>query len=179
MGAQADSKDALPAVVRRGEVLFSGASVLICIGFALWVIFRWSGYSEGYTQRMDGWRLGGTHLVELTVVPQDRQRLACASDGHFGQARCGFNARKKARKTPEKDLLSPYSTSDGKVLLASGLWTSPGLAELPRRRFTVVCNLHVLGVLKSVKLRWKEQGSFERVRHGLVTGRLEDCAIPQ
>jgi hypothetical protein len=179
MGEQVETKNRLPAVVLRGEVLLSGASLLICIGFALWVIFKWSGYSDGYTQRMDGWRLGGTHLVELTVVAEDRARLACASDGHFGPIRCGFNARKKARKTPEQELLSPYSTTDGKLLLAAGLWTSKALQELPRKRVTVVCNFHVVGVLKSVRLRWKDKGPFERVRHGLVSGTLEDCAIPQ
>jgi hypothetical protein len=128
---------------------------------------------------MQGWRLGGTHLVELTVVPQDRERLACASDGHFDAVRCGFGADKKPVATPVESTLSPYKTVGNDTVLGAGLWTSPGLSKLPRGRFTVVCNFHVLGVLKSVATRWDKDGAFQREKHGLPVGRFENCAIPQ
>ena len=98
--AAGEAAKELPYVVRRGHVMLTGASALICIGFALWVIFAWTHYGSGYAQAKQGFRLGGTHLVELTLVAEDRERLACASDGRFGAVGCGFGANRKAA-TPE------------------------------------------------------------------------------
>ena len=71
-------------------VLLQGAAALICIGFVLWLAFSWTNYDEKYAQATQGWRLGGKHLVELTVVREDRTNLACASDALVGDVRCAF-----------------------------------------------------------------------------------------
>jgi hypothetical protein len=51
--------------------------------------------------------------------------------------------------------------------------------ELPAERFTVVCNYHVVGVLKAVSLRWSPTGNFSPVDQSVAVGNLTDCTIPQ
>lgn len=162
-----------------GGVLLRGMAVLICIGFALWVVFAWTHYAERYAAAMDGWRLGGTHLVEISIVAEDRERLACASNTTFGSVRCGYDQLDRRVETPLESTLSPFNTIKNQLLLGAGMWTQPVLQqELPRGRFTVVCNFHVLGVIRPA-LRWQENGPFDRVKDSVPAGTLSDCEIPR
>lgn len=153
--------------------------MLICIGFAVWVVFAWTHYGERYAMAMDGWRLGGTHMVELTVVPEDAGRLACASDVAFGPVRCGFSRAAQPVAVDRENLLSPFNTVKNQLFLGAGLWAElAAKGQLPNGRFSVVCDFHVLGVLRP-GVRWQASGPFDPVKDGLAAGTLRNCEIPK
>jgi hypothetical protein len=154
-----------------------------CIGVSLWLVFSWTGYKNRYSQQVEGWHLGATKMIEVTLIREDKQNLACASDKSFEGIHCAFHANQQPwGPGPETDghALQPYNTVKNELFLGAGLWVSPVLrGELPGSRFTVVCNYHVKGVLKSVSLRWSPTGSFGPVDQSVPVGTLTDCVIPQ
>jgi hypothetical protein len=155
----------------------------LCMGIALWLVFSWTGYKDRYSQQTEGWRLGSTRMIEVTLIREDKKNLACASDRAFDDIHCGFHANSQPwGPGPEQDgnALQPYNTIKNELFLAAGLWTSPVLqGELPTSRFTVVCNYHIKGVLKNVSLRWSATGNFSPVDQSVTIGNLTDCVIPQ
>jgi hypothetical protein len=155
----------------------------LCIGVALWLVFAWTGYKEKYSQQAEGWYLGSTKMIEITLIREDKKNLACASDKEFAGAHCGFHANRQPWGTnPETDphVLQPFNTIKNELFLGAGLWQSPILSgTLPADRFTVVCNYHVAGVLKAVSLRWSPTGNFGPVDQSVAVGTLTDCVIPQ
>lgn len=161
-------------------MLLPGLAALIVVGFAAWVALAWSGHAGAYAMALDGWRLGGTHLVEVTVVAEDRERLTCASDVSFPGATCEYDALRRLRPgVTLAERLSPFNTVKNQLLLGAGLWAAPDLADpLPRGRFTVVCNFHVLGVSRPA-LRWAEEGEWKPSAESVPTGTLGDCTIPR
>lgn len=156
---------------------------LLCMGVALWLVFSWTGYKDRYSQQTEGWRLGSTRMIEVTLIREDKKNLACASDRSFDDIHCGFHANSQPwGPGPEQDgkALQPYNTIKNELFLAAGLWTAPVLqGELPTSRFTVVCNYHIKGVLKNVSLRWSATGNFSPVDQSVTVGTLTDCVIPQ
>jgi len=155
----------------------------LCIGVSLWMIFAWTGYKDRYSQQTEGWHLGATKMIEVTLIREDKKSLACASDRSFDGIHCGFHANTLPwGPGPEQDstTLQPFNTIKNELFLASGLWSTPVLqGELPTTRFTVVCNYHVKGVLRSVSLRWSPTGTFSPVDQSVAVGTLTDCVIPQ
>jgi len=154
----------------------------LCIGVALWLILAWAGYKEKYSQQTEGWHLGSTKMLEITLIRDDRKNLACASEKIFGGIHCGYHSNNQFWGSPESDphVLQPFNTVKNELFLAAGLWQSPILqGTLPAERFTVVCNYHVLGVLKAVSLRWSATGNFGPVDQSVAVGNLTDCVIPQ
>jgi hypothetical protein len=175
---EVDEREPLPRNVLLYTVL-----ALLCMGIGLWLVLAWSGYKEKYTQQTEGWRLGSTKMLEITLIRDDKKNLACASDKVFGDVHCGFHQDgTQYGPKPEEDphILQPFNTVKNELFLAAGLWQASVLrGELPKDRFTVVCNYHVLGVLKAVSLRWSPTGSFNPVDQSVAVGALTDCAIPQ
>jgi hypothetical protein len=173
-----DQREPLPS-----RVLLNTVFGLLVIGVALWLVLAWSGYKEKYSQQTEGWRLGSTKMLEITLIRDDKKNLACASDRRFGEIHCGYTrAGKPNGPQPADDphILQPYNTVKNELFLAAGLWQAPVLKEpLPTERFTVVCNYHVVGVLKAVALRWSPTGSFNPVDQSVAVGSLSDCVIPQ
>jgi hypothetical protein len=155
----------------------------LCIGVALWLVLAWAGYKEKYTQQTEGWHLGSTKMIEVTLIRDDKKNLACASEKSFGTIRCGYHSNGQSWGTSvetDANVLQPFNTVKNELFLAAGLWQSPVLQhELPTERFTVVCNYHVVGVLKAVSLRWSPTGSFSPVEQSVAVGNLTDCTIPQ
>ncbi len=154
----------------------------LCIGIALWLVLAWAGYKEKYSQQTEGWHLGSTKMIEVTLVREDKKNLACASDKSFGPVHCGYHANSHPWASPETDpnVLQPFNTVKNELFLAAGLWESPILqGSLPTQRFTVVCNYHVVGVLRTVSLRWSATGNFSPVDQSVAVGNLTDCVIPQ
>ena len=166
----------------RNVLLYSVFSFL-CIGVALWLVFAWSGYKEKYSQQTEGWHLGGTKMIEITLIREDKKNLACASDKEFAGVHCGYHGNSQPwGPNPEADphILQPFNTVKNELFLAAGLWQSPILSgTLPAERFTVVCNYHVAGVLRAVSLRWSATGNFSPVDQSVAVGTLTDCVIPQ
>lgn len=155
----------------------------LCIAIALWLVFSWTGYRDRYSQQTEGWHLGGTKMIEITLIREDKKNLACASDRSFDDLHCAFHANGSPwGPGPEHDsnTLQPFNTVKNELFLASGLWfASPVRGELPASRFTMVCNYHVKGVLKNVSLRWSATASFSPVDQSVTVGDLTDCVIPQ
>jgi len=166
------------------NVLLYTVFVLLCAGIGLWLVLAWMGYKEKYTQQTEGWRLGSTRMLEVTLIREDKKNLACASDKSFGDVHCGYRRNGTALgPKPEDDphILQPFNTVKNELFLAAGLWQAKVLqgTALPKDRFTVVCNYHVVGVLKDVALRWSPTGSFNPVDQSVAAGTLSDCVIPQ
>jgi len=168
---------------REYDVLMKTVFSLFAIGMVVGLVFAWTGYANRYAQVTEGWHLGQTKLVEVTVVKEDKGRLACASDVISDDVHCGFRASGQPFEASTQDdshVLSPYNTVKNELFLAAGLWTSPALSgPMPTERFTVACNYKVLGVLKSVGLRWQPNGSFDPVKQSVTVGSLTDCVIPK
>ncbi len=163
-------------------VLLGATSSLLAIGFVLWLVFSWSGYAERYAAANEGWHLGQTRLVEITVVPEDRHALDCASDKELGGLHCAFHLH-GTPYPPEADhkrVLMPFNTIKNELLLGAGFWDNAVLsAPLPPGRFSVVCNYNIAGVLRSVSLRWGQTAPFTPVDKSVTVGTLTDCVIPQ
>jgi hypothetical protein len=166
----------------RNLLLYTLSSFL-SIGVALWLILAWAGYKEKYSQQNDGWHLGATKMLEITLIREDKKTLACASDKVFSGVHCGYRQNGQPWGTTQETdprVLQPFNTVKNELFLAAGLWQAPILHEpLPTERFTVVCNYHVLGVLRAVSLRWSLTGSFGPVDQSVAVGTLSDCTIPQ
>ncbi len=189
--AQAPASEAIPAKCLASaaedalphSILLHTAFGFLAMGVALWLLFAWSGYKEKYSQITEGWHLGGTKMVEITLVGEDKKNLACASDKIFGDTHCGYRANGQpfgASAEIDAHTLQPYNTIKNELFLGAGLWVSPALqGTLPVERFTVVCNYRVVGVAKSVALRWAATGSFNPVAQSATIGTLSDCVIPQ
>jgi len=156
---------------------------LLCGGIALWLVLAWAGYKEKYSQQNEGWRLGSTKMIEITLIREDKKNLACASDRSFGDVHCAYARDGRflgTRPDESPHVLQPFNTIKNELFLAAGLWQAPVLKEpLPAERFTVVCNYHVVGVLKAVALRWSPTGSFNPVDQSVAVGTVSDCVIPQ
>ncbi len=160
--------------------LFSLFSIAVVVG----VLFAWTGYSNRYAQVTEGWHIGQTKLIEITVVREDKERLACASDVMFDGIHCGWRANGKpfeAHTQDDPNVVSPYNTLKNELFLAAGLWTSLKAAgiQLPNERFTAACNYKIQGVLKSVSLRWQQNASFDPVKQSVTVGTLSNCVIPK
>jgi hypothetical protein len=168
----------------RTGVLMPTALSLFCIGFTLWLVYAWSGYSSKYSQTTDSWRLNSTKMIEITLVAEDKVNLACASDVVVGGLHCGHrgNQQQYGNTDPANDgqVLQPYNTVANELFLGAGLWMSKSLPKvLPNVRFTVMCNYKVLGAAKSVSLRWAPKGSFDPLKNSVAVGTLSDCVIPE
>ena len=181
---QATERDSLPRSRATGEfnVLCYTLLSLFVVVFAVWLVFKWTGYGERYAPHADGWYKGGTRSIEVTLVREDAQKLACASDVVIEGLRCAYNARQQplAAGATDRSLVRPYSTVDQVIFLGAGLWSSPGMAgPLPAERFTAVCNYKMLGTVKSAGLRWMPNEPFAPVKDAVPVGLLTDCVIPQ
>lgn len=154
--------------------------VLFLIGFFTWVAFAVSGYAARHSQITEEWAVGSTRLVEVTLVPEDQSRLACASDLRFGDLHCGYSGNQTAMQPPEPaNTLQPLNTVKNELFLAAGAWPD-SLQEPPRGvRYSIVCNYHVAGVTRSAALRWAEGGPFAPMNQTATVGRLTDCVIPR
>jgi len=160
--------------------LFSLFTIVVIVG----LLFAWTGYSNRYAQVTEGWHIGQTKLVEVTVVREDKDRLACSSDVLIEDIHCGWHANGTpfdAHTQNDSHVISPYNTVKNELFLAAGLWTSleASKTKVPTERFTAACNLNIQGVLKSVSLRWQATASFDPVKQSVAVGTLSNCVIPK
>lgn len=180
--ASPEGAPAAPAARKsfRPPVLVYTWVSLMTIVFVVWILYSWSGYSDKYAQVTEGWSLGSTKMLEITIVRDDKDGLACASDLNFDGVRCGFNGSHSPSGVDLEKTLQPFNTVKNELFVASGLWTSKGLPNpLPAERFTVVCNYRVVGVSRNLSLRWGQKAAFDPLKHSVAIGTLSDCVIPQ
>jgi hypothetical protein len=155
--------------------------VLFLIGFGVFVVNHWTHYDKYSGQTEQGWHKGTKQMIEITLVKEDRTKLDCASNIELEGLGCAYDANSQPRtQQPSDKTLHPYCNIKNDVFLASGLWESPALqGQLPNERFTVVCNYNIVGVIKSVSLRWNSTDKFDPAKQSLPIGTLTDCVIPQ
>ena len=172
-----------PKVTDEFNVLCYTLLSLFIVSFGVWAIFAWMDYGKRYTPLADGWYVGGTRTIEITLVREDKQNLDCASDVVLEGLHCAYGANQQpfqSKEAPDPVRLRPYNTADNVLFLGAGLWSSPGLAgQLPSERFTVTCNYRMVSTLKSVALRWTAGGTFSPVKSAAPAGVLSDCVIPR
>jgi hypothetical protein len=177
--AQAD------APVRPGRVneLVLSFLAFVAIAFGVWVVSGGERYREEYANATQGWRVGTTRAVELTLAEDDKTNLGCASDQVIAGLRCGHGRDGQPVGTLSADgpeMLQPYNTVQGELLLGAGLWTAPDLKQSPPpTRFSVVCNYTIKGVTKSARIRFDATSSFNPTGKTVTAGTLTDCVIPR
>lgn len=177
--AVAEATTPTPKSWRPPVLVYTWVS-LMTIMFVVWILFSWSGYSDKYAQVTEGWSLGSTKMLEITIVKDDKDGLACSSDLNFDGVRCAFSGNAAPSGVDLSKMLQPFNTVKNELFIASGLWTSKGLPNpLPAERFTVVCNYRVVGVSKNMSLRWGQKAAFDPLKHSVAIGTLSDCVIPQ
>jgi len=159
---------------------------LFVVSFGVWLIFAWSGYARRYATNAEGWSMGATRSIELTVTREDFDNLGCASDVVLEGLHCQHRANQQPfgsegspGGTTDGQILRPYVTVDRVVFLGAGLWSALGpVAALPPGRFSAVCNFHMAAAIKSVSLRWSPRGPFEPAANSVPAGTLTDCRVP-
>jgi hypothetical protein len=166
----------------RSNVMASSFLWLVAISFGVWLVTAGKRYREQYNQSVEGFVLGGTRMVELTLVASDKHVLACASDIVVDGLHCGYRADSSeagAVSPEDTTMLQPFVTGGGEMLLGAGLWLSPGLKEpFPTGRFAVVCNFHVAGVTRSAAIRFAVDAAFAPTGRLVPVGTLTDCVYP-
>lgn len=169
---------------RCNPLLLSFLSFCLIV-FGVWVVSAGKRYREEYAQGQgtEGWSVGSTQAVQLTVVRDDKHNLGCASDQVIAGLHCAYHRDGSAAAAPGPDdpqILQPYNTVGSELLLGAGLWTASELKKpLPATRFTVVCNYHIDGVAKSSALRFDAAAPFVPAGKSLTAGTLSDCTLPQ
>jgi hypothetical protein len=155
----------------------------VLIGFSVWVVSAGSRYRAEYAQAMEGWRVGSTRVVELTLVKDDKRNLGCAADQVIEGLHCGHRGdlQEAGPASPDNSqILAPYNTVGNELLLGAGLWNSPDMkGPLPDTRFTVTCNYNIKGVMKSAAIRFDHAAAFGPVGKTVTAGTLTDCMIPR
>jgi hypothetical protein len=177
-----ERNDVEPYTERYNAVLLSIVSLFL-IGFGVWLVSGTKQYREEYAQSMEGWRVGTTRMIELTLVKDDKTHLGCASDQEIAGLRCGHR-RNKSEAVPagaaDPRVLQPYNTVGNELLLGAGLWNSPDLkGALPSSRFSVICNYTIKGVVKSVSIRFNPTAAFAPVGKTVTAGTLSECVLPR
>jgi hypothetical protein len=129
------------------------------------------------------WKTGDTADLELTLVADDKKNLACAMGDEVAGAHCAFEEKAKAwskgDSADDKKLLKPYTTTDHVQVLASGLWSDPGMTgTLPAVRFSVKCKYKVEGKVKTAAIRWASDGPWYDSKD-LYTGSISACKLVQ
>jgi hypothetical protein len=94
-GANEPERRPLPRATGEFNVLCYTLLGLFTVAFAVWLVFKWTGYGDRYAPHAEGWYKGGTRSIEVTLVPEDAQKLACASDVVIEGLRCGYDARQE------------------------------------------------------------------------------------
>ncbi|MBN1606034.1 MAG: hypothetical protein JW940_05345 [Polyangiaceae bacterium] len=154
--------------------------LLFCaVCFVVWVFSAGKRYREEYSQATEGWRVGTSRSVEVTLVQGDKHDLACDSDQDYWGLRCS-GQRDLGETGPDAQTLQPFNTVGHQLFLGAGLWSSLGPDKpLPTGRFSVVCNYNIKGVVKSARIRFSPTARFTRLGTSVTAGTLTDCMVPR
>jgi hypothetical protein len=172
-----------PLGAERCNDLVLSFLVFVVIAFGVWVVSGGKRYRAEYAEATQGWRVGTTRVVELTLAPNDKTNLACASDHVIAGLRCGHGSDEQPVGTLSADkpeMLQPYNTVQDELLLGAGLWAAPDLKQsLPPTQFSVVCTYTIKGVMKSARIRFDAMSSFNPMGKTVTAGTLTDCVLPR
>jgi len=157
--------------------------IFYTIFLAVWIVFAWGQrrplYSSGPVLR----RIGSSYTLEITLIREDRQHLACASERSFSGLHCAYKKPGVAWKRGETNdtlQLRPYSTVEGEQFLGAGLWSQlEAQGPLPSYRFSVLCTFHAQAAVRDVSVRWNTSNPFGNLNRVAFVGSLTDCVLPQ
>lgn len=127
-------------------------------------------------------RPGQMATLTVTIVPMDAAGLECAASTVLEGHRCAFDGHQ--RRVEDGRRLRPFVTTARELVLLSGVFESPQVAEWAQRargsrnqtRVTLRCNTRLLGVMPSVATRWAPDGSFKPERDVLAAD-VAECVI--
>ena len=157
----------------RASVLPASVVAFFAIGLGAWLVSGGRRYSQEYADATQGWRVGTTRVVEITLVRQDKQNLACVWSQELAGLHCAGGA-------DDARVLQPYNTIHDELLLGAGLWTSPELkGPLPPQRFTVVCDYRIQGYARSAAIRFNPRDRFAPLGASTTVGTLTNCVLPR
>jgi hypothetical protein len=169
--------------VAQGGSLGKSVLLFFVIVIGLGAGFAILGREQPQEVARPKWTTGQTVDVEVTLVRNDRQELACAAADEVGGKHCAFEAANKAWSkggdaNDDKKILKPYTTTDRVQFTAAGLWSDPALTpdKLPATRFSVKCKYKVEGTLKNVGVRWEQTGQWYP-QEGWYAGSISDCKL--
>jgi hypothetical protein len=172
---------ASPSPLSHQGILFRSLVAFLILVLLSWFTYRFVGFRGSGIAPFEGMRIGNVNYVEISLVREDIQNLACASNIELDGLRCGF----QDQGTPQSGLseaqtIRQYNTIKNELFLAAGLWAQPVMqGPLPTERFSVVCEFHSAGALKNPKLRWNPSEAFKPIDRTLVVGKLAHCVIPR
>jgi hypothetical protein len=172
-----------PAAARKGGSLGKSMILFVVIVGGLAAAFALLGNESSSGPAAPKWKTGDTADLELTLVADDKKNLACSTSDEVAGAHCAFEDKAKAwskgDNADDKKLLKPYTTTDHIQVLASGLWSDPGMTgTLPAVRFSVKCKYKVEGKVKAAAIRWASDGPWYDSKD-LYTGSLSACKLVQ
>lgn len=130
-------------------------------------------------------RAGGTLVwADLTLVPEDAIRLACAAGQDFSGFRCAHGAD-GARVPGVARPLVPAVTTGRELYFVAGLFQDPDLARhlasvrgRPSERFTARCRLRLIERTREVRVRFQLDAPFAPAEPGWVADAVS-CQLPQ
>jgi hypothetical protein len=96
---------------RSSHTLLYTVFGFLCMGVALWLVFAWTGYKDRYSQQTEGWHLGSTKMIEVTLIRDDKKNLACSSDKSFADVHCGYYANTQPWGPGPERMRTPFSPS--------------------------------------------------------------------
>lgn len=120
--------------------------------------------------------------VQVTLVAADQENLSCAAAGEVAGKHCAFEAKDKpwSKGDDPKTVLQPFTTTDKRTLLATGMFSEPPLndkTKLPADRFSVKCKFNVEGKLGKTQVRWNKTANWRNVNEELPVGTLTGCTV--
>ena len=183
--ARSEGQPDAPLRPGRCNILLLSFLSFALIGFGVWVVSAGKRYREEYGQGQgtEGWRVGNTPVVALTLVREDKRNLACASDQLIAGLHCAYRRDLQQAGPGSADnpqILQPYNTVGNELLLGAGLWTASELKKpLPATRFTVACSYHIEGIAKSASIRFDPAAPFVPAGKAVTVGTLTDCTLTQ
>lgn len=174
-----------PTTERSGRaVLWPTLVWLYSIGLVLWAVFAVSGYRGRYSKATDSWQMDATRVVELTVVPAERELRSCASDVFITKRlHCGKHADGSTYGGPvseDTSVLQPLEDVRGNLFLAAGLWAQPLVRQsLGQQRFNVLCNLTVYGAAHTAVITTPLHPGPKPLEQAVAVGSIHGCSIVQ
>ena len=169
------------AAARKGGSLGKSMLLFVLVVGGLAAAFAYFGTESSSGPAAPKWKTGDTADLELTLVADDKKNLGCSSPDDIAGAHCAFEDKAKAwskgDSADDKKLLKPYTTTDHVQILASGLWSDPGMTgTLPAVRFSVKCKYKVEGKMKAASIRWNSDGPWYDSKD-LYSGSISGCKV--
>jgi hypothetical protein len=129
-----------------------------------WTIVAIAAVASAALFAVRGHAAGAGDVVDapLTLIPSDRDQLACAIDHPVGAFRCAFLASGAPAEpaVAKEGLLAPYMTTERVMYLIPGLFEQPAFSNYfslhhGDGRFTMDCKLRLVSFEANYRVRFR------------------------